>query len=181
MSKLKIGVMLTLFVVVGVVVYLFINTTSDDSHGTTVDNKNTEIDTAITNETASNKSNNVLSTITDEADESKEKSKLLSEITGFFNSDGFSVSIIGDMVTIKYDNDGFVSYVELNISNGISAEMEATYTQLNEDSVSVLYTREFKYSDTTFSGVNEFTIRNYLQSISDILKDSYSGFIHEGD
>ena len=168
--------MLTLFIMIGVIVYLFIYTGKDEKENNKVINNKYDTSTSTSNEAANSVLDNVISAVTEDGKE------LLSEITRFFSSkDGFSVSTVGDMVTIKYDMDGFTSYVEINISNGINSETKATYTQLNKDSTTVLYTREFKYSNTSFSGVNEFTISNYLQSVNDILKDSYSGFIHEGD
>lgn len=176
MSKFKIGFMLTLFIMIGVIVYLFIYTGKDEKENNKVINNKYDTSTSTSNEAANSVLDNVISAVTEDGKE------LLSEINRFFSSkDGFSVSTVGDMVTIKYDMDGFTSYVEINISNGINSETKATYTQLNKDSTTVLYTREFKYSNTSFSGVNEFTISNYLQSVNDILKDSYSGFIHEGD
>lgn len=178
MSKLKIGFMLTLFIIIGVIVYLFVYTGKDEKENNKVVNNNydTYTSTSTSNEAHNSMLDSVISAVTEDAKE------LLSEINRFFSSkDGFSVSNVDDLVTIKYDIDGFISYVEINISNGINPETKATYTQLNKDSTTVLYTREFKYSNTSFSGVNEFTISNYLQSVNDILKDSYSGFIHEGD
>ena len=172
--------MLTLFIIIGVIVYLFIYTGKDEKENNKVVNNNydtyTSTSTSTSNEAPNSMLDSVISSVTEDDKE------LLSEINRFFSSkDGFSVSNVDDLVTIKYDIDGFISYVEINISNGINPETKATYTQLNKDSTSVLYTREFKYSNTSFSGVNEFTISNYLQSVNDILKDSYSGFIHEGD
>lgn len=176
MSKLKIGFMLTLFIIIGVIVYLFIYTGKDEKENNKVVNNNYDTYTFTSNEAPNSMLDSVISAVTEDDKE------LLSEINRFFSSkDGFSVSNVDDLVTIKYDIDGFISYVEINISNGINHETKATYTQLNKDSTTVLYTREFKYSNTSFSGVNEFTISNYLQSVNDILKDSYSGFIHEGD
>lgn len=172
--------MLTLFIIIGVIVYLFVYTGKDEKENNKVVNNNnydTYTSTSTSNEAHNSMLDSVISAVTED-----DKELLLSEINRFFSSkDGFSVSTVGDMVTIKYDMDGFTSYVEINISNGINSETKATYTQLNKDSTTVLYTREFKYSNTSFSGVNEFTISNYLQSVNDILKDSYSGFIHEGD
>lgn len=171
--------MLTLFIIIGVIVYLFVYTGKDEKENNKVVNNNnydTYTSTSTSNEASNSMLNSVISAVT------YDDKGLLSEINRFFSSkDGFSISTVGDMVTIKYDIDGFTSYVEINISNGINSETKATYTQLNKDSATVLYTREFKYSNTSFSGVNEFTISNYLQSVNDILKDSYSGFIHEGD
>lgn len=168
--------MLTLFIIIGVIVYLFIYTGKDEKENNKVVNNNYDTYTSTSNEAPSSMLDSVISAVTEYDKE------LLSEINRFFSSkDGFSVSNVDDLVTIKYDIDGFISYVEINISNGINHETKATYTQLNKDSTTVLYTREFKYSNTSFSGVNEFTISNYLQSVNDILKDSYSGFIHEGD
>ena len=180
MSKLKIGFMLTLFIIIGVIVYLFIYTRKDEKENNKVVNNNydtyTSTSTSTSNEAPNSMLDSVISAVTEDDKE------LLSEINRFFsNKDGFSVSNVDDLVIIKYDIDGFTSYVEINISNGINSKTKATYTQLNKDSTTVLYTREFKYSNTSFSGVNEFTISNYLQSVNDILKDSYSGFIHEGD
>lgn len=173
--------MLTLFIIIGVIVYLFIYTGEDEKENNKVVNNNydtyTSTSTFTSNEAPNSMLDSVISAVTED-----DKELLLSEINRFFSSkDGFSVSNVDDLVTIKYDIDGFISYVEINISNGINPETKATYTQLNKDSTTVLYTREFKYSNTSFSGVNEFTISNYLQSVNDILKDSYSGFIHEGD
>ena len=171
--------MLTLFIIIGVIVYLFIYTGKDEKENNKVVNNNydTYTSTSTSNEAPNSMLDSVISAVTDDDDK-----ELLSEINRFFSSkDGFSVNNVDDLVTIKYDIDGFVSYVEINISNGINSETKATYTQLNKDSTTVLYTREFKYSNTSFSGVNRFTISNYLQSVNDILKDSYSGFIHEGD
>lgn len=168
--------MLTLFIIIGVIVYLFVSTGKDEKENNKVVNNNHDIYTSIIKETANSMLDGVISEV------NNDNKELLSEISRFFSSrDGFSVNNVDDMVTIKYDIDGFTSYVEINISNGINSETKATYTQLNKDSTTVLYTREFKYSNTSFSGVNEFTISNYLQSVNDILKDSYSGFIHEGD
>lgn len=168
--------MLTLFIIIGVIVYLFVSTGKDENENNKVVKENHDIYTSTINGTDSNMLDSVISAVT------VNDKELLAEINRFFSSkDGFSVSNVGDMVTIKYDIDGFISYVEINISNGIDSETKATYTQLNKDSTTVLYTREFKYSNTSFSGVNKFTISNYLQSVNDILKDSYSGFIHEGD
>lgn len=172
--------MLTLFIIIGVIVYLFVYTGKDEKDNNKVVNNNydtyTSTSTSTSNEAHNSMLDSVISAVTEDDKE------LLSEINRFFSSkDGFSVSTVGDMVTIKYDMDGFTSYVEINISNGINSETKATYTQLNKDSTTVLYTREFKYNNTSFSGVNEFTISNYLQSVNDILKDSYSGFINEGD
>lgn len=168
--------MLTLFIIIGVIVYLFVSAGKDENENNKVVKENHDIYTSTINGTDSNMLDSVISAVT------VNDKELLAEINRFFSSkDGFSVSNVGDMVTIKYDIDGFISYVEINISNGIDSETKATYTQLNKDSTTVLYTREFKYSNTSFSGVNKFTISNYLQSVNDILKDSYSGFIHEGD
>ena len=171
--------MLTLFIIIGVIVYLFIYTGKDEKENNKVVNNNydTYTSTSTSNEAPNSMLDSVISAVTED-----DKELLLSEINRFFSSkDGFSVNNVDDMVIIKYDIDGFTSYVEINISNGINYKTKATYTQLNKDSTTVLYTREFKYSNTSFSGVNEFTISNYLQSVNDILKDSYSGFIHEGD
>lgn len=170
--------MLTLFIIIGVIVYLFIYTGKDEKENNKVVNNNydTYTSTSNSNEAPNSMLDSVISAVIEDDKE------LLSEINRFFSSkDGFSVNNVDDLVTIKYDIDGFISYVEINISNGINSETKATYTQLNKDSTTVLYTREFKYSNTSFSGVNGFTISNYLQSVNDILKDSYSGFIHEGD
>ena len=173
MSKLKIGFMLTLFIIIVVIVYLFVYTGKDEKENNkVVNNYDTYTPTSTSNEAHNSVLDSVISAVTEDDKE------LLSEINRFFSSkDGFSVNNVDVLVIIKYDIDGFVSYVEINISNGINSETKATYTQLNKDSTTVLYTREFK----SFSGVNEFTISNYLQSVNDILKDSYSGFIHEGD
>ena len=174
--------MLTLFIVIGVIVYLFVSTGKDEKESDKVVNKKHDIYTSTVSKTANSMLDSVISAANEDVEESKDDKELLSEINRFFSSkDGFNVSAVGDMVTIKYDIDGFISYIEINISNGIDSETKATYTQLNKDSTTVLYTREFKYSDTSFSGVNAFTISNYLQSVNDVLKDSYSGFIHEGD
>lgn len=169
--------MLTLFIIIVVIVYLFVYTGKDEKENNkVVNNYDTYTPTSTSNEAHNSVLDSVISAVTEDDKE------LLSEINRFFSSkDGFSVNNVDVLVIIKYDIDGFISYVEINISNGINSETKATYTQLNKDSTTVLYTREFKYSDTSFSGVNEFTISNYLQSVNDILKDSYSGFIHEGD
>ena len=174
--------MLTLFIIIGVIVYLFVSTGKDEKENNKVVNNNHDIYISTIKETANSVLDGVISEVNNDKAESKDEKAILAEISKFFSSqDGFSVNTVGDMVTIKYDIDGFTSYVEINISNGINSETKATYTQLNKDSTTVLYTREFKYNNTSFSGVNEFTISNYLQSVNDILKDSYSGFIHEGD
>lgn len=117
--------MLTLFIIIGVIVYLFVYTGKDEKENNKVVNNNydTYTSTSTSNEAHNSMLDSVISAVTEDDKE------LLSEINRFFSSkDGFSVSTVGDMVTIKYDMDGFTSYVEINISNGINSKTKATYT-----------------------------------------------------
>ena len=180
MSKLKIGLMLIIFITVGTVIYFFVS--KDDSNSSIISKMNVERSNSSSKEVKKEDSaKSKLNSITDNNSQEFLDNNILTEIVKFFDEEDYSVSNNGSVVTVKYDNDGYISYVEFDITNGINSNLIATLIQLNKGSGDVIYKREFVYNDTSISDSNEFTMHNYLQAISDVLKDSYSGFNHNGD
>lgn len=175
--------MLFVFTIVGFIVFLFIGLNGNDSTKKK-EEANEHIGnsaSSLSNENNSEVDKSQLDSITDTGNTSTPENTLLLDIIKFFNEDGFRVSNNESIVTIAYDYEGYNSYVEIDITNGLTSDIKSTYVQLNKGSKDIIYKRKFSYEDTSMSDIANFNVTNYLKAIRDILIDNYSGFNHDGD